>query len=44
MLNDIDREIDSKNNIDFLKAFDTISHNKLIFKLQKYGIVGKTLM
>ena len=26
--------------IDFAKAFDTIGHNKLAFKLEKYGITG----
>ena len=27
--------------IDFAKAFDTVSHNKLLYKLQTYGICGK---
>ena len=27
--------------VDFVKAFDSISHNKLLFKLKMYGICGK---
>ena len=27
--------------IDFCKAFDSVSHQKLLFKLEKYGITGK---
>ena len=49
MLNDITKQLESRSNvdlipIDFSKAFDTISHNKLIYKLQKYGIGGKALL
>ena len=29
--------------IDFCKAFDSVSHQKLMFKLEKYGITGKCL-
>ncbi len=29
--------------IDFAKAFDTVSHKKLLLKLKQYGISGKTL-
>ena len=44
ILNDITKQIDCKNNVDFLtldfsKAFVTISLNKLPFKLFKYGII-----
>ena len=29
--------------IDLAKAFDTVSHNKLLYKLHKYGITGDIL-
>ena len=29
--------------IDFAKAFDTVSHTKLLYKLSKYGISGNIL-
>jgi hypothetical protein len=29
--------------LDFAKAFDTVSHPKLLYKLLKYGIVGNLL-
>ena len=46
LLNDITKIIDDGNCVDvitvhFAKAFDSISHNKLIYKLQFYGICGK---
>ena len=46
MLNDITHNIDNKLNvdlitIDFSRAFDSISHSKLIQKLEAYGISEK---
>jgi hypothetical protein len=29
--------------IDFAKAFDSISHNKLLYKLERYGLCGRLL-
>ena len=44
LLNDITKIIDDGNCVDVITvdfAFDSISHNKLIYKLQFYGICGK---
>ena len=29
--------------LDFMKAFDSVPHGKLVMKLRKYGIIGKTV-
>ena len=49
MFNDITKLFDNKNNIDlvtidFSKAFNIMSHAKLIHKLLKYDVAEKTLM
>ena len=49
MLNDVTHNIDNKLNVDlittdFSRAFDSISHSKLIQKLEAYGISGKILL
>ena len=49
MLNDVTHNIDNKLNvdlstIDLSRAFDSISHSKLIQKLEAYGISGKILL
>ena len=48
LIDDIRRSVDSKKLvgcvfIDFSKAFDTLSHSKLISKLSAYGIADKEL-
>ena len=48
LFNDITAYINSNNSVDMItvdvsKAFDTISHNKLLIKLYSYGICGKIL-
>ena len=48
LLDDVTNYLDNGNNvdlitIDFSKAFDKICHNKLIYKLSKYGISGNLL-
>ena len=29
--------------MDFAKAFDTVAHNRLLYKLSSYGVKGNTL-
>ena len=46
LLNDMTEINDDGNcvditTVDFAKAFGSISHNKLIYKLQFYGMCGK---
>ena len=47
-MHDIMQNIDSKQQtdlviLDFIKAFDTAPHKKLLFKLSKYGITGNII-
>ena len=47
-LNEVTRMVDQRNSIDVLcidlaRAFDTVSHDKLLYKLSKIGIGGKLL-
>ena len=47
-MNDVTLALDKKDNIDlicidFSKAFESVSHNKLLLKLENYGIYGNLL-
>ena len=47
-LNDWTRSLDNDENVDVIyldisKAFDTVSHEKLLYKLKKYGFKGPVL-
>ena len=48
LLDDITKLVDSGNcvnmiTVDFSKALDKILHNKLLFKLSKYGVTDRLL-